>query len=574
MTQARNPLTGKMASAREERRSRTPSSRLVQGMLALAGYGAAALLIFGRTVVTAPSTTVVGDAGADKTIPMWSFVWWPHAIGVGHDPFDANVVWAPHGIDLAWVTSMPGVSLLGYPLTALAGPVVAYNVLALAGCALSAWAAYLLACHLCRSFWPSFAAGWIYGFSAYEIGHMVGHLNLVFVPLLPLGALLAMHRQEGLIGRWRFVVLLVLVLTGQFLVSTEVFLTFLLVAALFALLAMWQFDALGRRQLRLTTRDSLLALALSAVVLSPYLVHMFVVSGSAGAPIRSPFSEAADLLNYAVPTRRIWAGGSWLTAFTDRFTATGAERGAYLSLPLLVAVLAFSIGRPSRPARKILGLGLVGLVLASLGPEIRVAGHGILPGPWKVLAKLPVTKTALPIRLTVYISLVVALMVALWLAEGPGRPWLRWAVVLVGVALVLPNPSSALWGSSVPDSPFFADGTYKSYLRPGETVLVLPFGAAGWSLLWQARTDMAFRLVGGHFGRRVIPAETRWKAVYDALGPGPQAAHIEPVFRQFLKEHRVRAIVVAPGTKLRQRRLVGQLGIRPVHAADVLVYPL
>ena len=38
--------------------------------------------------------------GADKTIPMWSFVWWPHALARGHDPLDANVVWMRQGIDL------------------------------------------------------------------------------------------------------------------------------------------------------------------------------------------------------------------------------------------------------------------------------------------------------------------------------------------------------------------------------------------------------------------------------------------------------------------------------------------
>src|ERR671933_554136 len=117
-------------------------------------YVLASALLFGRGVLAAPRSTVVGDAGADKTIPMWSFVWWPHALANAHDPFDANAIWAPHGVDLAWVTAMPGPSLLAAPLTELVGPVVTYDVLALAAPALAAWSAFLLARGVTGAFAP------------------------------------------------------------------------------------------------------------------------------------------------------------------------------------------------------------------------------------------------------------------------------------------------------------------------------------------------------------------------------------------------------------------------------------
>ena len=167
-------------------------------------------------------------------------------LGQGHDPFSANVVWAPKGIDLAWVNAVPGPSVVAYPLTALIGPVATYNVVVLAAPALSAWTAYLLARWITRAFWPSLAAGWIFGFSAYEIGHLVGHLNLVLVFLVPLCALLALQHLAGELATRRFAVLFGVALAGQVLISTEIAVTLLLAGLLFGLLALWRLDTARR----------------------------------------------------------------------------------------------------------------------------------------------------------------------------------------------------------------------------------------------------------------------------------------------------------------------------------------
>jgi hypothetical protein len=81
---------------------------------------------------------------------------------------------------------------------------------------------------------------------------------------------------------------------------------------------------------------------------------------------------------------------------------------------------------------------------------------------------------------------------------------------------------------------------------------------------------MSFRLVGGHIGRTVIPPEERRRVVYDAFRTG---ADVRPgMLRRFLVAHHVTAIVVAPGTPARRRRLVESLGLPAVHAVDAVVY--
>jgi hypothetical protein len=180
---------------------------------ALGLYIGLAVVFFALGVVGAPGQRVVGD-GADLSIFVWSFVWWPRAIAHLHDPFVANVVWAPHGIDLVWTTTVPGASLLGFPLTFLAGPVVAYNVFAVAGPALAGWTAFLLARHLTGAFASALVAGYLFGFSSYELGQTVGRLHLTLVFLIPVCALLAVRRFDGGLTGGRFVALLALALHG------------------------------------------------------------------------------------------------------------------------------------------------------------------------------------------------------------------------------------------------------------------------------------------------------------------------------------------------------------------------
>ena len=182
----RKPLTRETAWA-----TRLRSSWGVSTFAPLVGYAVFAIVWLGRGIVLHPSTKVLGDTGPDKTIVMWSLLWWPHAIARGHDPFNANVIWAPHGIDLAWVTAVPGASLLLAPITETAGPVVAYNVAALGTLALSAWTAFLLARRLTGTVGPSLVAGFVFGFSPYMIGQSISHLNLTLVFLVPVVGLLA-----------------------------------------------------------------------------------------------------------------------------------------------------------------------------------------------------------------------------------------------------------------------------------------------------------------------------------------------------------------------------------------------
>src|SRR5205807_388200 len=218
MTETELPETEVLERPREQRASIT-SHPAVQTFAPLVLYAVFAAVWIGRGVIAHPTTRTLGNADRDKTILMWSFLWWPHAIAHGHDPFVANVVWSPHGVDLSWVTSSPTLALALAPFTAMFGAVFSYNLAALAAPPLAAWTTFLLARHLTRNLPASLVAGFLFGFSPYVISQSVTHLNLSFICLLPVAGLLAVRFFEGsLSARW-YTGLLALILVLQFGIS-------------------------------------------------------------------------------------------------------------------------------------------------------------------------------------------------------------------------------------------------------------------------------------------------------------------------------------------------------------------
>ena len=544
-------------------------SRAVLSVAALGLYTCLSIVIFGRDVVRDPANTIVGDNGADKTIFLWGLGWLPHAIVRIEDPLFTRALWAPHGTDLAWVTWTPGAALVAWPVSALAGLVPAYNALALAAPALAAWAAFLFLSELCRRQDVALLGGWVYGFSSFIVVHTTGHLHLTLCFLLPICALVSLRRFRVRLGRGWFVGLLATLLVAQLLLSTELAVTLVLFGATITVVAWTQLDPDRRERLRRTAAEACLAVAFAMVLAMPLLVHALVVAGVDAQPKRSAFSASTDVANLVVPTRRTLLRPPGSDRVVERFTAGGAERVGYLGIPLLISIVGLALTRGGRGAggrTVLITLGIV--VLASLGPRLRLAGITLLPGPWVVPAHLPVLEGLKPVRLMLYAALLSSVALCLWLADSP-RSWTRWVIAVLAALALMPNPSSALWAATVPRPSFFARGSDREALPAGSTAIVLPYGARGWSMLWQAEGSFRYRLVGGHIGRRTTVDEEPWRDVYRALAGGGDVTIRR--LRSFLRSHGVDAIVLAPGTPRRVEELVAALALECEAVKDTRV---
>lgn len=542
-------------------------------------YLGLSLALIGRPVLADFGSRTIGF-GADPTLFAWSMEWWPHAFLNGLDPIHPDIIYAPDGFNLTWATSVPILSIGLSPITALAGPIAAYNLLAVLIPALNGWAAFLLCRALGARFWPSVAGGYVFGFSTYVLGHSLGHPNLSLVAAIPLSVFLFLQHLQGRIGSRGFVAALASTLIFQFLTSTEVFLTMtsfgLVTLGLAALIYPNQ-----RRRLLGAARLVLAAYAIAGAVVSPYL-YAFLTDRPT-LTHADPFVFSADPLNVIVPTQLTAVGGETFRPIGERFSGNMAENGAYLGLPLLLVVVLFARDRVrGQGARLLLMVFGVGIV-AALGPRLNVLGdQTAVVLPWSPFVELPLFKYVLPARLVVYAWLALAGMVALWLSAHAGKSWRRWALVGLGAVSLLPNLwvrnealDVSIWSIHRPVPEFFRDARLRDRLGPDPNLLVLPYNEAGNgnALLWQAESGMSFSMPGGNVSATIPPEFTCWPIV-GSLIAGIYSQGQVGYLRSFLKGKEVDAVVVPVEESPPLTPLLDGLPVRRWKSGGVYVYDL
>jgi hypothetical protein len=535
---------------------------------AFAGYLTLSFLFFGVRVVAHPEATHVGGLAADPQIFIWSFAWWPHAILHGENPLFTHAIWAPDGFDLAWATSVPGLALLFAPLTLAFGPVLSYNVACILMPSLSAWTAFVLCRHVTRSTWPALAGGYLFGFSAYMLGHpLAGHLNLTAVFLVPLATLLVLRFVEGTLGGRALAFWLAAVLVAQMALSTEILFTLTLALACALVLAFGLVPAARPRLIRLPVPLAA-GYALAAIVASPFLY--FVLTGNDFKPPPGPEEFVADALNLVAPTR-VEAVGWWASSLAGHFPTNDAERGAYLGVPTLVIVVWFAVRRLRTPVGRFLLAALALAVVASLGSWLTVDGHRLVTLPWIHFAYLPLVEHVLPVRLVMYTSLVAAVIVAIW-AASPVRPsWIRVALPLLAVLAIVPNVSLAVWARSPHVPSFFTTDLRDRCLRKGENVIVFPYGPRGDSLIWQAEGRFRFRIAGGYISPLIPESFLHPHAItHVTTADHPSEVKIGAIL-ELAREKGVSAILVGARNGNTWRGTLASLG-PPTKVGGVLVY--
>lgn len=531
-------------------------------------YLAASVALFGLPVLSDPSHAFIGPAThPDPRFFFWALAWWPHALTHGLNPIWTHVVWAPEGYNLAWATGAPGPSLLMAPVTLTAGPVVAYNLLAVLACPLSGLTAFAMCRRVTGAFWPSLAGGYLFGFSTFHLGHLGLHVNLELVFLVPLAVSLVLARLDGDLGPRPFILLLTVALAVEFFTSTEVFATFAFFGAVTLGLAIWFGPAERRRDLLNAGKLIALSLLLTAIVVSPYLWYAFAHS----VPRRG--LAGSDLLSFFLPRLRTLIGSRTFFHLTRTFPGTSVENTAYLGLPLIGILVHFGVTQWRRWVTRLLLASLGLLALAALGPRLFVAGHASIPLPWRAVQALPVINNAAPRRFTLYIFLIAAVVVAVWLGAGR-RSWARWATVLAALIALFPNFSPDYLHGRGDIPRFFASGDYRRFVGLGKNVLILPIEApSGFpqaiSMVLQARTDFWFQMALAYTGPP--PPEYERSLILQALFAGRVPAVPAERFRRFLETHRVGAIILDTGSPM-EPGLTALMNARPTQVDDVLLY--
>jgi hypothetical protein len=545
-----------------------PTSLLLNrfhAVFALAIYLAISVLYFGFRTLPHLSQSYYG-LGLDPTIHMWAMSWWPYAIAHRLNPLITPVIWAPSGFNLARAVSIPGPSMIMYPITRTLGPVTAYNLMCLACTTSAPFAAFLLCRYLCHCFWPAVIGGYIFGFSQYVLSQIGAHVFLLFIFPIPLAIYLVLQRLEGTITKYSFVVLFVLVIGFEFLSSTELFATTTLFGSIALFLSFVLFADL-RPRLRSVIAEVILSYAGLLVILSPYLYY--VVAGGV-PPVANPAEAFSnDLLAFLVPTPVLF-GGSLFTSITSQFKISWGEMAAYLGpgVWLVFALFAWSYWRTS--AGKLLILSFAIIALFSLGPKLHIEGNPRGRLPWVIAGKLPLINLALPGRFGMYLFLVAALILATYLSRQGNPLWFRVLLGVGALAFIFPNLAFTLSQTTGVETPlFFQTQEFKRYISKGDIVLILPNDATSLALLWQAQANFYFRMVTGFY---IGPAEyPRWP-ITSSFVTGGKIADFSAQLDAFLKAHQVKAIIVESGRPGPWPGMLSEAGMTPVATGGVLFY--
>ena len=552
--------------------ARINSSRDYYSIGSLSIYLILSFLFFGRGLLGHFSTIHIG-VSEDPSLMMWFLVWWPHAIGTGLNPMLTDAIWAPMGIDLAWETALPLISLIATPLTYSVGPVATLNILCLIAPALSAWTGFLLCRYITKQYWPSLIGGYIFGFSPFILGHMTyAHLTIVWACLIPLICYFPLQRFNGDITSRRFIILLTCSLIAQFLTSHELFATITLFSGLSMLLALGFTSGELRRRVWNLIQYVVIAWSLALALVSPY-IYYFLAYGFQRTPHWLGSNLSADALNFLVPAPSNEIGLlSFFESISGRFnTGFLGETTAYIGWPLLVIAAVFAHKQWREPKAKLLVYNLAIILVFSLGPRLIFGGAGTRIGlPW-ALFQVPILNNAGTARFMIYASLDLAIITALWLNESRFSRSMKLGVAVLTIVSLLPNLSAGFWVSPAQNIPFFSSGVFKRYLSKNETVLILPYGMRGESMYWQAQTHMYFRMAQG---ASHAPGDFNVWPILSGLEMQSFVPNAPAQFRAFLNSQGVTAVIVIDRVYEQWRPLMSTLHIEPKALAGVHLYRL
>jgi hypothetical protein len=463
-----------------------------------------------------------GNCQADPLQSAWFLAFTPDSLIHFHNPFLTNVINYPTGLNMMNDTFMPLLGLLVSPVTFIWGSTAAFNVLTVLAIAGSATAAFFVFRRWAPWTPAAYIGGLFYGCSPYMESQGVAHPMLLMVPLPPLILLILdeiLVRQ--VLPPRRMGIVLGLLVTAQLLISTEVLgTTFLMSLIGLALLMAFRWRLVAGH-----LRHAVRALAVAsstALVLCAYPLWLFLwgpehVSGTVQR--ESVNFLSTDVLSVLLPSQIQRISPSGLQSITNAiapFGVTYGADGAYIGIPLLV-VLVFVVVRFRHIGivRFAAAMAVVALLL-SFGTTLNVDGHSTgIPLPFRIVTSLPLLRSAIAYRLTLYVALFCALLLAVGLDRvhkmgiGRVRPGLPGAMAALSLAVVGLVPVLPAW--PYPSNPTAVPGFFNSNdaksIPLNSVLLTYPFPR--WPFVqpmyWQAVDEFRFKLPGGYITSATPP---------------------------------------------------------------------
>ncbi|WP_205809068.1 hypothetical protein [Micromonospora sp. HNM0581] len=508
-------------------RPRTPDAVVVAGYLALA--------VWLTNRQWGQPDRLFHQAG-DQILFEWMLAHAARAVVRFEDPLWSDALNAPGGVNLMANTSVLGLGIPLTPVTLLFGSQVAFGV-AVVGCLAGTATAWyvLLRRRLVESRPAAALGGLVCGFAPGMVAQAGSHLHMAAQFLVPVILALVLvpdraggtARPAGSASRvWWPGVLLGLVVSYQAFLGEEVLLLVALATGVITLGYALADRATTRRLAPVVAGRIAVGAAVAAALLAYPLWFQFFGPGHyRGMPFHAHGFQL-DAASFTATARQTVFGDHRMPAL---LAPNATEENSFFGPGLLVLALVVTVWLWRRPLVPALAACGVVFALLSLGPQVRLGGTATdLPGPYRLIAGLPLLDHVVPARFSLVCVPVLGVLLALSVdrvqrqpAALSGRPdavpvRLLWAgTVLAALLPLTPTPIRTVPVWPVPA--FVAEGTWRAYVPAGRTVVsVPPVTNAGRSpaMLWSARTGLAFTAPGGFFIGPRSPEDprARWGA--------------------------------------------------------------
>jgi hypothetical protein len=419
----------------------------------------------------------------------------------GENPFFADQVNAPFGLNLMANTSVLGLAIPLTPVTLIFGPYTSYLIMTTAALAGTAFAwYYVLSRHLVSSRTAAVIGGAFCGFAPGMIAQSIGHPNVVSQFLIPFIVLTVLRLRDP--DRWlrNGLILAGLVIYQTFINEEVLFLTALVVLVFLLFYAVQRREE-ARRLVVPTLKAAGLCLVVAGAVLAyPLYWQFFGPSAYHGLPLGVQ-EFGTDLMAAKAYSRESLLGS---VETSHALASSAAEENTFFGMPLLYVLIgALVVVARSAAARALVATTIL-LWLLSLGPHIRMNGHLTdVPGPWYLVGKLPLFDSVVPTRLGVALTPLIGVLLALAIDRfEPLRFRPVWIAIVVAALLPIAPTPLTVSAPHVPPTPtFFTSGTWRGVVPPDGVVLAVPPGWVPYlsAMSWQLDENLNFRIVGGYY---------------------------------------------------------------------------
>jgi hypothetical protein len=449
-----------------------------------------------------PNGRVLSGNDDDHGVMLFMLAHAERVVFHGANPFWSDRLNVPDGVNMMANTSMLALTLPVAPVTHFLGGGVSVALLLTLGLAGTAAAWYhVFSRHLLRTRRAAYVGGLWCGFCPAMVSHANGHINFVAQFVVPFIVWQVLRlREPGRAVRGGIILALLVVL--QVFINEEALLFTALTLGVFVL----AYAVTARDEARAVAKRFLAGLGVTAVTASALLAwplwwQFFGPRSYHGQPFE-PSDYVTDLLSLGAFARQSLAGNG---AVARQLSVSATEDNTFFGVPVLVMlVVAMVMLRRSAAARATAVAGLV-LLIASMGPELRVGGWDTgIPLPFVLVSHVPIIDLVSTTRFAMVTATVVGILLALAADRIRRYPRRRrkafWIALVVALVPVAPKPVPIIEADPVP--PFIAAGMWRAYVSDDRSLVSVPLpdvttGRTG--MRWVTLENLGYRSPRGYF---------------------------------------------------------------------------